>query len=298
MGDENHDTEEKTYTDKDRSSLFKTMKKAIGLDLTSVAVPVVFNEPISFLQRMYEFVQFWDLLEKADNCPDPDLRLAYVTAFAISNYASTTRSTKPFNPMLGETFELSARNYRFVSEQVCHHPPIGATHLETNSFVLEQTMVVKSKFKGNSLDIAPETVSVINFKSHEDKYYFQGIKTKIHNVIVGRMWIDHMGELVVQSATDENRKAVITFKECGWFSKNFRVVDAVVYNSDGNAVFELSGKWNDTINAKRLIDSKVDLEEEFNFRLDEDQVIWENTIKTVSNKYKKMEIFKSNCKNS
>jgi len=105
-----------------------------------------------------------------------------------------------------------------------------------------------------------------------------------------------MGELVVQSATDENRKAVITFKECGWFSKNFRVVDAVVYNSDGNAVFELSGKWNDTINAKRLIDSKVDLEEEFNFRLDEDQVIWENTIKTVSNKYKKWKFSRATVK--
>jgi len=106
-----------------------------------------------------------------------------------------------------------------------------------------------------------------------------------------------MGELVVQSAHDENRKAVITFKECGWFSsKNFRVVEAVVYNSEGNAVFELSGKWNDCINAKRLIDSKVDLEEEFNFRIDEDQVIWENTIKPVSNRYKKWKFSRATCK--
>jgi len=94
----------------------------------------------------------------------------------------------------------------------------------------------------------------------------------------------------------KTEKQWLIFKECGWFSKNFRVVEATVYNSEGRAVFELSGKWNDCINAKRLIDSKIDLEEEFNFRIDEDQVIWENTIKTVSSKYKKWKFSRATAK--
>jgi len=156
---------------------------------------------------------------------------------------------------------------------------------------------VKSKFKGNSLDIAPITISVIRFKEHGDKYYFTGIKTKIHNIIVGRLWIDHMGELVVQSADDENRKAVITFKECGWFSKNFRQVDAIVYDSEGRECFELSGRWNDVIYAKRLIDSKVDLDEEFNFEIDVPTAIWENTVKPVTkNNYKKWKFSRATVK--
>ena len=33
---------------------------------------------------------------------------------------------KPFNPLLGETFELVGKDYRFLAEQVSHHPPITA----------------------------------------------------------------------------------------------------------------------------------------------------------------------------
>jgi len=35
---------------------------------------------------------------------------------------------KPFNPLLGETFELFVPGkYKYFSEQVSHHPPISAS---------------------------------------------------------------------------------------------------------------------------------------------------------------------------
>lgn len=44
----------------------------------------------------------------------------YIAAFAISGYASATfrNRYKPFNPVLGETFEYTRDNFRFISEQV------------------------------------------------------------------------------------------------------------------------------------------------------------------------------------
>ena len=51
---------------------------------------------------------------------DPTKRIAYVAAFAMSNYSSTVgRIAKPFNPMLGETFEYVRldKHYRYMSEQ-------------------------------------------------------------------------------------------------------------------------------------------------------------------------------------
>ena len=48
----------------ERSGLRKLLSSAIGTDLTSMAVPVTYNEPLSFLQRMYEYVQYHDLLTK------------------------------------------------------------------------------------------------------------------------------------------------------------------------------------------------------------------------------------------
>lgn len=71
------------------------------------------------------------LVDAASAEENPLLRTAFVAAFAMSNYSSTIgRIAKPFNPMLGETFEYVRfdKEFRYVSEQVSHHPPISACY--------------------------------------------------------------------------------------------------------------------------------------------------------------------------
>jgi hypothetical protein len=77
-------------------------------------MPAAWCEPLSFLQRITENVAHCQLLNKA---ADPDLssdslrRFEYVCAFAVSCISfNHNRLSKPFNPILGETYELS----RFV----------------------------------------------------------------------------------------------------------------------------------------------------------------------------------------
>jgi len=47
------------------------------------------------------------MLRQAATLTDPMQRIMYVAAFAVSGYASTANrpSRKPFNPLLGETYE-------------------------------------------------------------------------------------------------------------------------------------------------------------------------------------------------
>ena len=49
-------------------------------------------------------------------------QLAYVAAFTVSSYANTaTRNGKPFNPLLGETYEcdrMEDLGWRCLAEQV------------------------------------------------------------------------------------------------------------------------------------------------------------------------------------
>jgi hypothetical protein len=57
--------------------------------------------------------------------------MAYVACFAVSNYSTTmTRVNKPFNPILGETYELirpeRGDGFQCIAEQVSHHPPVSA----------------------------------------------------------------------------------------------------------------------------------------------------------------------------
>ena len=102
--------------------------------MTKMTLPVSFNEPTSLLQRVAEDMEYTDLLDTASERADSTERLVYVAAFAASEYASTIgRVAKPFNPLLGETYEYARpdKGYRFFIEQVSHHPPIGAAWAES-----------------------------------------------------------------------------------------------------------------------------------------------------------------------
>ena len=102
--------------------------------MTKMTLPVSFNEPTSLLQRVAEDMEYTDLLDTAASRPDSSERMVYVAAFAASEYASTIgRVAKPFNPLLGETYEYARpdKGYRFFVEQVSHHPPIGAAWAES-----------------------------------------------------------------------------------------------------------------------------------------------------------------------
>ena len=57
------------------------------------------------------------MLNKADEEEDSVVRILYVAAFGIAQYKCTDqRLNKPFNPILGETFELVGKDYRYFAE--------------------------------------------------------------------------------------------------------------------------------------------------------------------------------------
>ncbi|KAJ1972762.1 Oxysterol-binding protein 3, partial [Dimargaris verticillata] len=141
-------------------SIVHLLRKNIGKDLTSVAMPITLNEPLSALQSKCEDFEYYSLLHQAITSSDSLDRLMYIAAFAISSFAGkTNRGTrKPFNPMLGETYEFSCpeKGYRFLSEKVSHHPPVLAGYAEGNGFKWWQETRVKNKFWGKSMEIIPE----------------------------------------------------------------------------------------------------------------------------------------------
>ena len=74
------------------------------------------------LQRMMEHVYYADLLTQASQAPSTLEELPYLAAFVLSAYPHTIyRMAKPFNPLLGETFECDRRaetGWRSFMEQV------------------------------------------------------------------------------------------------------------------------------------------------------------------------------------
>ena len=67
-------------------------------------------------------MEYGDLLTRAAECATVEESLTYLSAIAMSSYATTScRTSKPFNPLLGETFEYDRTDdmgWRSFAEQV------------------------------------------------------------------------------------------------------------------------------------------------------------------------------------
>lgn len=139
-----------------KPSIWKVLKDLIGKDLSRFAIPVYFNEPISMMQKVAEIMEYTDLLKQADQNDDPKMRMLLVIAFSISQYKGPdNRLYKPFNPILGETYELLTPEYRYFAEQVSHHPPVTALHSESDSWIYSCDTDAKVVFNGTYVKAIP-----------------------------------------------------------------------------------------------------------------------------------------------
>lgn len=59
-------------------NIWSVLKNCIGKELSKITMPVVFNEPLSFLQRMAEYMEYSHLLRLASQQTDPNIRMQYV----------------------------------------------------------------------------------------------------------------------------------------------------------------------------------------------------------------------------
>ncbi|KAF5942337.1 hypothetical protein HYC85_019979 [Camellia sinensis] len=154
-------------------SLWSMIKDNIGKDLTKVCLPVYFNEPLSSLQKCFEDLEYSYLIDRAyewGKRGNSLMRILNVAAFAVSGYSSTEgRHCKPFNPLLGETYEADYpdKGLRFFSEKVSHHPMTVACHCEGTGWKFWGDSNLKSKFWGRSIQLDPVGVLTLEFDDGE-----------------------------------------------------------------------------------------------------------------------------------
>ncbi|GLT89573.1 hypothetical protein SLE2022_075510 [Rubroshorea leprosula] len=236
------------WKQEDRDSYWKMMQNYIGADVTSmVTLPVLIFEPMTMLQKMAELMEYSYLLDMADECEDPYMRLVYATSWAISVYYACQRTWKPFNPILGETYELvNHGGITFIAEQVSHHPPMSAGHAENKHFIYDITSKLKTKFLGNSIDIYPIGRTRVTLKRDGIVLDLVPPPTKVNNLIFGRTWVDSAGEMIMTNLTTGD-KAVLYFQPCGWFGAGRYEVDGYIYNAAEEPKILMTGKWNESM---------------------------------------------------
>jgi len=230
----------------DEGSLFAVFKKNVGKDLSSIAFPVTFNEPLTLLQRTAEEVEYYDLLREASQTRDPVERMCYVAAFAVSGYAHTRyrSSRKGFNPLLAETFEMP--RLKFISEKVSHHPVVMAYHAEGEGWELYATSAGKTKFWGKSLEIIP--LGINNVKIGNDHYQWRKPSSFMRNLMMGTKYLEHTGKMTIENISTGSR-CVVEFRETGYWGVPNQVYGAV-YSPTGDIETTLEGKWDEVVARK------------------------------------------------
>uniref|UniRef100_A0A673LNF6 Oxysterol-binding protein n=1 Tax=Sinocyclocheilus rhinocerous TaxID=307959 RepID=A0A673LNF6_9TELE len=239
--------------DNSHVGLMTILYNNIGKDLSRVSMPAALNEPVCLLQRLCEELEYSDLLDTANHTDDPYQRMVYIAAFAISGYATAQYRNryKPFNPVLGETFECirEDRGFRYISEQVSHHPPISACHAESDNFNFWQDQRWKNKFWGKSLEIMPTGMVNVTLKKYGEHYEWNKVVTCIHNVLSQQRYLEHYGEVIIRNLKSSVCTCKITFVKSRYWgsdgSKN--EVQGQVLDETGNVVHRFGGFWHEGI---------------------------------------------------
>ncbi|CAG8443415.1 11454_t:CDS:2 [Ambispora leptoticha] len=235
----------------DDVSLLSILRKNVGKDLATIAMPISLNEPINVLQRLAEELEYSELLDKAAENVSSLNRLMYVSAFAVSGYASTQHRAgrKPFNPLHGETYECVRpdKGFKFISEKVSHYPPIMACHAESANWKFWQDSKIKSKFWGKSMELIPSGTVHVTIPKYNDHFTFTKPSTWMRNMISGTKYLEHTGVLRIQNQTT-GEACEITFNQSGFFSNGPQNdIAGKLLSANGKKVGTLTGRWNETV---------------------------------------------------
>uniref|UniRef100_A0A3Q3FZR4 Oxysterol-binding protein n=1 Tax=Labrus bergylta TaxID=56723 RepID=A0A3Q3FZR4_9LABR len=230
-------------------SIWSILKKCIGMELSKIAMPVIFNEPLSFLQRLTEYMEHTYLIHQANATTDSVERMK-VRSFCLSQVIAWDRTGKPFNPLLGETYELIRDDlgFRWVSEQVSHHPPVSAFQAEglNENFVFHGSIYPKLKFWGKCIEAEPKGVITLELPKYNEAYTWTNPTCCVHNIIVGQLWIEQYGSVeVINHKTGE--RCSMTFKPCGLFGKELHKVEGYILDKSKKKLCAIYGKWTECL---------------------------------------------------
>lgn len=233
------------------------MKQFVGKDLTRITMPIFVNSPQSMLQKLAEIMEYHECFKKANLIQDKSLQCGYILACFVIIYANTIGvSKKPFNPLLGETYEFfdPTTNTLMLLEQVSHHPPISAFYGENEHFIIQGHAQVKTTFTLKGIFAYPIGITQITLKSTKESFQITKPLTSVHNIMIGTMFTWTEGEAICQNEmTGHKAKLTIDPKSAGIFKgNNDYTMNGMIYDENDNPTHSLKGKWSHSLTAISL----------------------------------------------
>jgi hypothetical protein len=222
-----------------------------GKGVVAVSLPVRIFEKRSMLIRMCDlWVTGPKYLTKAGKVKDPIERFKLVMAFMISGMHMGSPQKKPFNPILGETYQCYwPDGTPIYIEHVSHHPPISSFLVENidNLYTFRGSYEYRAKLAdlGNSTIGTIAGTSTIEFADGQQiSWEFPNLK--IGGLMLGNRTIKYIGDFSFRDPAN-GIECKLTFNDkAGIFGNNqdtpldqFRGV----LTKDGETIHDVEGSW-------------------------------------------------------
>ena len=288
LSDNENDFIDKTYNFEKRINLPhkivcpKNMVKELITNMTKkLPSPVYFNEPISMGQKQCEKFKYMDLLIKAGRENSREKQMCYISAFLIGEiFLNLGRSLKPFNPIIGETYEFfdNEKKFRFYSEQVSHKPQVNAYIAETPEFAYYGDTLNSTSFKifKGSIELIFKNKSHVHLKKTGDHYIFNPPTVYVKGLMKPPLYNDYSGTTIIQNTKDASYRCELKFIEEGWTPNSLGNFEGTVFKDYETIAYLLKGNWTKEI---YMTDPEGNNREDL-LKLDDTQEYIKNTIES------------------
>ena len=191
------------------ANITKKFRGLVG-DMISQIIKAAFGTPISLNIRLFEpkstlqrITDYWSFapqfLHKAYLSDNPVERMKYVMAFAISGFYIPTKQLKPFNPLIGETFQGEFENgAKVYCEMISHYPTCARFLIIDENYRLSGyfDFTTKTEGWGSKLNVFQKGPICVEFPRLGEKILYTMPTIKLLNASSeeGRsaIWVDTM----------------------------------------------------------------------------------------------------------
>lgn len=199
-----------------------------GKSIMNISLPIKIFEPRSMLEKVacdFRFAPYY--FAKALQVQDPVERMKIIATYYIASLQIEPQMKKPFNPILGETFQATIGDYEIAVEQISHHPPITA--LQMWSETIENSPIVDGYW---AFEASTGLTAITGSKEGRVRIYFPDTKQMIvatafpgcdmRGVMKGTRTYDFVGQLKISDEGNQLYTDVIFNPDKkGWFKRMF-----------------------------------------------------------------------------
>jgi len=247
---------------------------AQGKSFMQISMPVTIFESKSLLEKLARNFSYGPIyLKEAARSNDPLFRFKYAIAYSIGMLQVNCEQKKPFNPIIGETYQGKIQDLSLFLEQTSHHPPVSNFYCEDadGDYTISGNIQVDAHFKANSVKGIQAGKHLIKFADGQT-IAMDGPQIMIEGLVFGSRQFNFIGMMKLADVKN-NLYADIIFNPDskgffgGMFSKQTTPTDhfrGTIYSKDPHdsgdellpikTIASISGIWTEylEIDGERL----------------------------------------------